>query len=146
MLSPSISTNSNGNTDRDSVSRSPTWYCGFSPVPLSPITAKRSDLSACGACVPPAAGAAAWLAAPRTGVAACQAASGSAPSNSVSSSAGRGDGRWTRVDMVPSARDDRDDVAGDVDDDVGGDVAQHDVVADDAVFQLRRQLGQLLQE
>ena len=102
MLSPSISTNSKGNTDRDAVSRSPTWYCALSPVPLSPITAKRSDFSARGASVPPAApaGAAAWLTAARADIGAGEVISGSAPMSSASRSAGGHWKRGTRVDMV----------------------------------------------
>src|SRR5438046_623906 len=38
-------TNSNGNFSRNLAICRPTSYCGRSPVPLSPITAKRTDLS-----------------------------------------------------------------------------------------------------
>src|SRR4029079_1239372 len=48
MLSPSMSTKSNGNDERDDTSCRATSYCGGSPVPLSPMTANLSESAACG--------------------------------------------------------------------------------------------------
>src|ERR1700758_3358846 len=43
MLSPSIITKSKGNCWRSVVIRSATWYCGASPVPMSPIAANLTE-------------------------------------------------------------------------------------------------------
>src|SRR3954451_2249205 len=48
MLSPSMRTNSNGKIPWYSAMRRPTSNCGLRPVPLSPMTAKRTDFAACG--------------------------------------------------------------------------------------------------
>jgi hypothetical protein len=47
-------TNSNGKVARAYASCSPTWYWARSPVPVSPNTANRTELSAVGAITPPA--------------------------------------------------------------------------------------------
>src|ERR671918_230083 len=47
-------TNSNGNTVRDLTSIAAVSYCPRSPVPVSPIMAKRTEFCAVGASVSPA--------------------------------------------------------------------------------------------
>src|SRR5262245_58499591 len=155
MLSPTISTNSNGKTSCAAARRSPRSYCGFAPVPVSPMTAKRTDFSARGATVSPAptlAGAAAARC-----VAATVATAGSSPSGGVASDAppsriesgriaaaaglNRGD-----FAIAASARDRRHDAADDVDHDVGLHVAQDEMVVDDAVFELRGKLRQPVEQ
>src|SRR5579864_2414195 len=44
MLSPSMITKSNGNSPRYDAISSASAYCASSPVPLSPMTANRTDL------------------------------------------------------------------------------------------------------
>src|SRR5712691_2448353 len=48
MLSPSMITKSKGNCPRKFTIWRPTSYCSLSPVPLSPITAKRTDFGCSG--------------------------------------------------------------------------------------------------
>src|SRR5687768_214782 len=54
MLSPTRMTNSYGNTACDFQICAATSYCGFSPVPVSPSTAKRREFGAVGGIVAPA--------------------------------------------------------------------------------------------
>src|SRR5258708_3706459 len=65
MLSASMITNSKGNRPRNFSICWPTSYCFWSPVPLSPITAKRTDFD-CSGSLSSGAGACARMAAVRT--------------------------------------------------------------------------------
>src|SRR6476469_4345358 len=119
MLSPTMTTNSNGNLARVAASCLATDNWCLSPVPVSPITANFTDPFC-------------------TGTDRFCATSAGTATVSSSNNTNRNE---RRIISPPASLLNR--VRDEVDDDVRLDVANDQVLADDAVFELLRQLGQV---